>query len=67
MDLGFSDIESYGIALAANMQNIACTVCRVISNMPKSYKKSCVQANQMFVEVLYSLLELPREKSPTNL
>ena len=72
LDLGFSDMESYGVALAAKMQNIPCTVCRVISDdakghRPKSYKKFCLAANQMFVEVLYSLLELPSEKSPTNL
>lgn len=72
LGLGFSDMESYGVALAARIQDIPCTVCRVISddakgNRPKSYKKFCLQANQMFVEVLYSLLELPSEKSPTNL
>ena len=72
MDLGFSDMESYGVALAAKMQNIPCTVCRVISDdakgrRPKSYKKFCLAANQKFVEVLYSLLVLPSEKSPTNL
>ncbi|MBI9096195.1 MAG: 5'-methylthioadenosine/S-adenosylhomocysteine nucleosidase [Sphaerochaeta sp.] len=72
LDLGFSDMESYGVALAAKMQNIPCTVCRVISDdakghRPKNYKNFCMKANQMFVEVLYSLLELPSEKSPTNL
>lgn len=70
--LGFSDMESYGVALAAKMQGIACTVCRVISDdgqgrRPKNYKTFCQSANQKFVEVLYSLLELPREKSPTSL
>ncbi len=72
LDLGFSDMESYGVALAAKMHDIPCTVCRVISDdakghRPKSYKKFCLKANQMFVEVLYSLLELPSEKSPTSL
>ena len=72
LDLGFSDMESYGVALAAKMQGIPCTVCRVISDdakghRPKNYKKFCLAANQMFVEVLYSLLELPSEKSPINL
>ncbi len=72
LHLGFSDMESYGVALAARMRNIPCTVCRVISDdakghRPKNYKKFCVKANRMFVEVLYSLLELPNEKSPTNL
>lgn len=72
LDLGFSDMESYGVALAATMRGLPCTVCRVISDdakghRPKSYKKFCLNANQMFVEVLYSLLELPSEKSPTSL
>ncbi|HKM05610.1 MAG TPA: hypothetical protein VJ869_01360 [Sphaerochaeta sp.] len=72
LDLDFSDMESYGVALAAKMQGIPCTVCRVISDdekgrRPKSYKKFCMKANLLFVEVLYSLLELPSEKSPTNL
>ncbi len=72
LDLGFSDMESYGVALAAKMQGIPCTVCRVISDddkgrRPKSYQKFCLSANQIFVEVLYSLLELPSEKSPTSL
>ncbi|MDY0287746.1 MAG: 5'-methylthioadenosine/S-adenosylhomocysteine nucleosidase [Sphaerochaeta sp.] len=72
LDLGFSDMESYGVALAAKMHAIPCTVCRVISDdakghRPKSYRKFCQKANQMFVEVLYSLLELPSEKSPTSL
>lgn len=72
LDLGFSDMESYGVALAAKMHSIPCTVCRVISDdaqgrRPKDYKKFCLQANQKFVEVLYSLLELPSEKSPTSL
>ena len=72
LDLGFSDMESYGVALAAKMHGLPCTICRVISDdakghRPKSYKKFCLEANQMFVEVLYSLLELPSEKSPTSL
>jgi len=72
LDLGFSDMESYGVSLDAKMQTIPCTVCRVISDdakghRPKSYKKFCMKANQLFVEVLYSLLELPSEKSPTSL
>lgn len=72
LDLGFSDMESYGVALSAKMQGTSCTVCRVISDddkgrRPKSYKKFCMHANEKFVEVLYSLLELPSEKSPTSL
>ena len=72
LNLGFSDMESYGVALAAKMQNIPCTVCRVISDdakghRPKNYKKFCLEANKIFEQVLYSLLELPNEKSPTNL
>ncbi len=72
LHLGFSDMESYGVALASKMLDIPCTVCRVISDdatgrRPKSYKNFCLQANKVFVEVLYSLLELPNEKSPTSL
>lgn len=72
LGLGFSDMESYGVALAARMHTIPCTVCRVISDdaqghRPKNYRVFCQKANQHFVQVLYSLLEAPSEKSPTNL
>lgn len=72
LNLGFADMESYGVALAASMEGIPCTICRVISDdaqgrRPKNYTKFCQEANKKFVEILHVLLELPKEKSPTNL
>ena len=70
--LASSDMESYGMALAALKKGLPCTIFRVISDdafghRPKDYKKFCLQANKKFLEFLYRLLESPKEKSPTSL
>jgi len=72
LGIGLADMEGYSVALACRMHQLPCTLLRIVSDdaqgrRPKRFAVFAQQARQKLAQGLYSLLEEPSEKSPTNL
>nr|WP_321297856.1 5'-methylthioadenosine/S-adenosylhomocysteine nucleosidase [uncultured Sphaerochaeta sp.] len=72
LGIGLADMEGYPVALACRMHHIPCILLRIVSDdahgrRAKQFSVFAKQGRKKLSEGLHSLLEEPREKSPTSL